>query len=90
MWVRVSDAALVGEFHDFLTRSGFRVEERDGDCLRLALPLTPGRERTQKDLDTLLEVWLAIGLRIWKDLWPAADVIMLGADAPSVAPSRAS
>ncbi|MBD0317985.1 MAG: hypothetical protein ICV71_05620 [Thermoleophilia bacterium] len=90
MWVRISDAALVGEFHDFLVRSGFVVEERDGDCLRLALPLTPGRERTQEDLDTLLTVWLGIGLRIWKDLRPDVDVVPLGTEAPSLVPSRAS
>ncbi len=75
--VRLSDPTLLDEFITFLARSGFVAEREDGDTLRLTLPLRPGPTRTQADIDVLLDVWLRIGMRIWGDLWPDSDVLVL-------------
>ncbi len=78
--VRISDPSLAGDFAEFLVGSGFVVEREDDDTFRLGLPLTPGAARSQEDIDVLLAVWLEIGLRIWRSLWPDADVIVLADD----------
>lgn len=91
--VRISDRSLVGDFAEFLERSGFVVEAEDGDTLRLRLPLTPGPGRREDDIEVLLAVWVEIGLRIWRDRSPDAEVIVLGdepARAPAASPALAS
>ena len=90
--VRISDASLAGDFADFLVGSGFVVEREDGETLRLRLPLTPGPGRRGDDIDVLLAVWVEIGLRIWRDIWPDAEVIVLPdepAGEPAVQPALA-
>jgi hypothetical protein len=82
MRVRLSDPTLMDEFVEFLGHTGFSVEVADGDTVRLTLPLTPGPNRTESDLRVLLAVWLDIGLRIWRDLWPDVDAIVLAEPEP--------
>jgi hypothetical protein len=88
MRVRLSDPTLMDEFVEFLGRTGFAVEAEDADTVRVALPLSPGPNRTEADLGVLLAVWLDIGLRIWRDLWPDVDAIVLA--RPEPAPRAAS
>ena len=87
--VRISDPTLLGGFADFLAQSGFLVEPEDADTLRLGLPLTPGPTRTEADIETLLAVWLEVGLRIWRDRCPESHVIVLagGPAEESAAPA---
>jgi hypothetical protein len=85
--LRISDASLMEDFAQFLLRSGFVVEPEDADTVRLRLPLTPGPTRSAADIETLLDVWLVIGLRIWHDLWPDADVIVLPDAEPVAEPA---
>jgi hypothetical protein len=80
--MRISDPTLVGDFAEFLVGSGFVVEHDDAETLRVRLPLTPGPTRSEDDIAVLLGVWIEIGLRIWHDVWPDADVIVL-ADEPA-------
>ncbi len=88
MRLRLSDPTLLDEFVRFLGRTGFVAEVEDADTVRVALPLTPGPTRTEADLRVLLTVWLDIGLRIWHDLWPDADAIVLTEDEPARTASR--
>ncbi len=75
--VRISDGSFADEFAEFLVRSGFVVERGDGDTFSLRLPLTPGPARREEDIAVLLAVWVEIGLRIWRDMRPDAEVIVL-------------
>ncbi|MDQ3867900.1 MAG: hypothetical protein M3304_13895 [Actinomycetota bacterium] len=81
--VRISDASFADEFAEFLVRSGFVVERGDGATFRLRLPLTPGPARREEDIDVLLAVWVEIGLRIWRDMRPDSEVIVLS-DEPAL------
>ena len=83
MHVRLSDPTLLDEFVRFLARTGFVAKAEDADTVRVALPLKPGPTRTEADLRVLLVVWLDVGLRIWRDLWPDVDAIVLAEREPA-------
>jgi hypothetical protein len=83
MRVRLSDPTLMDEFVEFLCRTGFVAEAAGDDTVRVVLPLNPGPTRTETDLRVLLRVWLDVALRIWRDLWPDVDAIVLAEAEPA-------
>lgn len=83
MRVRLSDPTLVEEFLDFLWRSGF-VAELDGpDSVRVSMPMTAVGDRTPADIELFLSVWLNISLRVWRDLWPDTDAVLVAEPEPA-------
>ena len=83
MRVRLSDPTLIEEFIDFLWRSGFVAEQEGADVVAVSVPVTPNGRWRKGDADMFLTVWLEIGLRVWKELWPDSDAIVLPEREPS-------
>ena len=84
MQVRLSDPAVVEEFLEFLWRSGFIAEQETRDTVRVSVPFAAGRDRTGEDAELFLRVWMNIALRVWRELRPQAEALVV----PDAEPAR--
>jgi hypothetical protein len=77
MRLRLSDPTLIEEFLEFLWRSGFIAELDAPDAVKVSLPMAVADDRTPADVELFLGVWVNVSVRVWKDLWPHADVAVV-------------
>jgi hypothetical protein len=77
MRVQVNDSTLVDDFVDFLWRSGF-IAARDGlETVRVSVAFSDARARKKGDMEIFLTVWLKVAVRVWNDLRPDADAVLV-------------
>ncbi len=84
MRVRLSDPALVEEFLEFLWRSGFIAELEAPDTVKVSMPMAVPGDRTPGDIELFLGVWLNVSVRVWKELWPETEAMVIA--EPEAAP----
>lgn len=83
MRVRVNDSTLVADFVDFLWRSGFIAEQDGVETVRVSVAFSQARGRKEGDMDIFLTVWLRVAVRVWNDLRPEADAVLLAEPEPA-------
>ena len=83
MRVRLSDTTRIDDFVDFLRHSGFTVALEAPDTAVVSLPARDRQEHTEPEVDVFLSVWLGIALRVWRELWPDTDAIVLSEPEPA-------
>ena len=83
MRVRLSDPTLIDEFLEFLQHSGFLAELSGPDTVAVSLPVTVAGSRSPEDMELFLNVWASISVRVWKDLWPDTDALVLAEPEPA-------
>ena len=84
MRVRLSDPTLVEEFLEFLWQSGFIAALEAPDMVKVSIPMAVPGDRTPADVELFLSVWLNVSVRVWKELWPDIDAMVIA--EPAAAP----
>ena len=90
MRVQLSDPALVEEFLQFLWSSGFIAEQDGADTVAASLPIALERDGRVEDINLFLAIWLDIALRVWKELRPGSEALVVIEPEPAERRARAS
>jgi hypothetical protein len=78
MRVRLTDPTQLEDFLDFVWSSGFIAEVEEPDLVRISLPYVLSRGRTAADGDLFLSLWLGVAVRVWNELCPEGEAVLLG------------
>lgn len=78
MRVRLIDPTQLEDFLDFIWGSGFIGVVEGPDLVSVSLPYSLGNGRTAADGELFLRMWLGVGIRVWNDLSPEGEAVVLG------------